>query len=424
MSPKFFCSIFKCSAGRASPITTPLQRSNSAVDATAARRALVRQQYSESCRSKVQRSGSIRVGSGRSSGQEGVGRRLSGGGTCSQPESRSTSPTPTRCYQTYKNQATLDLRYTKTVSPVKKPEKNNVRESTSDIKLSRSDYETKNEYSGPSTVKKVECDDYPIKQEQKRMDKTQKDNPVPPPHKSNAVEEWVKNQNKYLTKAENSYVDTNDDQAETKSSNSTDDFSLCANSSSSHIRSMLKTLEEAIGKNDSEKQLEILDTVEEILADNIIISSAPDLAKLLLSKLIRLSRRGEKEVSRAAEECSINLVMSLPCTLSIPLLNTMVKKEQFPHMLTAIKLLDKVLEVQMANQVQIHLNEIMLGLLKSYDNVESSVRKASVNCMVTLHGLVGESALQPHLTCLSVPKRKLLSLYIMRHRQKMASSVK
>ena len=61
---------------------------------------------------------------------------------------------------------------------VKKPEKNNVRESTSDIKLSRSDYETKNEYFGPSTVKKVECDDYPIKQEQKRMDKTQKDNPV------------------------------------------------------------------------------------------------------------------------------------------------------------------------------------------------------------------------------------------------------
>ena len=112
----------------------------------------------------------------------------------------------------------------------------------------------------------------------------------------------------------------------------------------------------------------------------------------------------------------------------------MVKKEQFPDMLTAIKLMDKVLEVQDVLQAKTHLKEIMLVLLKvelcfnfiilqrfslqAYDNVESSVRKASVNCMVTLHGLVGDSALQPHLDCLSVPKRKLLSLYIMRHRQK------
>ena len=59
---------------------------------------------------------------------------------------------------------------------------------------------------------------------------------------------------------------------------------------------MLKTLEEAIGKNDSEKQLEILDTVEEILADNIIISSDPELAQLFLSKLFMLIRSDEKQV--------------------------------------------------------------------------------------------------------------------------------
>ena len=145
------------------------------------------------------------------------------------------------------------------------------------------------------------------------------------------------------------------------------------------------------------------------------------------------------KVSRAAELTSTSLVLGLPGHLSIPLLDILVKNDQFPDMLIAIKLLDKVLEVQKVQQVKTHLKEIMLGLLKvemcfkgnilktilsqAYDNVESSVRKASVNCMVTLHGLVGDSALQPHLYCLSGPKRKLLSLYIMRHRQKMVSCV-
>jgi len=189
-------------------------------------------------------------------------------------------------------------------------------------------------------------------------------------------------------------------------------------SSSNHFRSMLEILEEAMDKSDTKKQLEILEAVEDILADNIIISSDPELAQLFLSKLFMLIRSDEKQVSKAAEERATRFSVSLPFTLSIPLLNTMVKTEQFPDLLTVIKMFDKVLEVQKADQVETHLKAIMLGLLKAYDNEESSVRKASVNCMVTLHGLVGESTLQPHLDCLSGPKRKLLSLYIMRHRQK------
>ena len=51
--------------------------------------------------------------------------------------------------------------------------------------------------------------------------------------------------------------------------------------------------------------------------------------------------------------------------------------------------------------------------LQAYDNVESSVRKASVFCMVALHQLVGEN-LQPHLSCLNGSKLKLLNLYIKR----------
>ena len=113
-------SFYSFPTGRACPIVLPLQRSNSAVDATAARRALVRQQYSESSRNKVQRSGevffwwkmpskclkpgSIRRGSCESSSQEGVRRKPSGEVIISQPASRSTSPAPKRCYKTYKEQ--------------------------------------------------------------------------------------------------------------------------------------------------------------------------------------------------------------------------------------------------------------------------------------------------------------------------------
>ena len=69
-------------------------------------------------------------------------------------------------------------------------------------------------------------------------------------------------------------------------------------------------------------------------------------------------------MSKAAEERATRFSVSLPCTLSIPLLNTMVKTEQFPDILTAIKMFDKVLEVQKADQVKTYLKAIMLGLLK------------------------------------------------------------
>lgn len=50
---------------------------------------------------------------------------------------------------------------------------------------------------------------------------------------------------------------------------------------------------------------------------------------------------------------------------------------------------------------------------QAYDNVESSVRKAAVFCMVSLHQRVGDE-LQPHLECLNGSKLKLLNLYIKR----------
>jgi hypothetical protein len=56
---------------------------------------------------------------------------------------------------------------------------------------------------------------------------------------------------------------------------------------------------------------------------------------------------------------------------------------------------------------------VIIIFLQAYDNVESSVRKASVFCMVSLHQLVGDE-LQQHLESLNGSKLKLLNLYIKR----------
>jgi len=151
--------------GRACPIVLPLQRSNSAVDATAARRALVRQQYSESSRSMVQRSGSIRRGSCESSSQEGVRRKPSGEVIISQPASRSTSPAPKRCYKTYKEQEKMGK---KAVSTVKRDEKKvQAKETTSTFQLSRSNHLTNTLDCRISTTRREDNDDDEDVQEQK-----------------------------------------------------------------------------------------------------------------------------------------------------------------------------------------------------------------------------------------------------------------
>uniref|UniRef100_A0ACB8G1P5 CLIP-associating protein 1 n=1 Tax=Sphaerodactylus townsendi TaxID=933632 RepID=A0ACB8G1P5_9SAUR len=50
---------------------------------------------------------------------------------------------------------------------------------------------------------------------------------------------------------------------------------------------------------------------------------------------------------------------------------------------------------------------------KGYDNTESSVRKASVFCLVAIYSVIGEE-LKPHLAQLTGSKMKLLNLYIKR----------
>ena len=65
------------------------------------------------------------------------------------------------------------------------------------------------------------------------------------------------------------------------------------------------------------------------------------------------------------------------------------------------------------DQIIAKIAQVPFFKFQAYDNVESSVRKASVFCMVALHQLVGDQ-LQPHLRSLNGSKLKLLNLYIKR----------
>ncbi|KAK3736138.1 hypothetical protein QZH41_015538 [Actinostola sp. cb2023] len=64
--------------------------------------------------------------------------------------------------------------------------------------------------------------------------------------------------------------------------------------------------------------------------------------------------------------------------------------------------------------IEENLSDIIPGLVRCYDHIESSVRKASVFCLVAIHNIVGEEVILPHLAELSGTKMKLLNLYIKR----------
>jgi len=139
--------------------------------------------------------------------------------------------------------------------------------------------------------------------------------------------------------------------------------------------------------------------------------------ELLILKVLECHKDNSKEVLRSAEACAATMGMVLPPDVVIRVLNPLITTGEYPVNQGAIKMLTKLVEQKSKEVVEPHLAEIMPGLIKAYDNEESSVRKSAVFCMVSLHSVVGEEALQPHLESLNGSKLKLLHLYIRRAQQ-------
>lgn len=151
-----------------------------------------------------------------------------------------------------------------------------------------------------------------------------------------------------------------------------------------------------------------------MLRQESLITSFQAFTELIILKVLEAHRDEEKDVERAAEACAAAMAGVLPPDVVIRVLNPIIKTGDFPVNQAAVKMLTKLADHEPAQDVIVQqLPEIMPGLLKAYDNVESSVRKASVFCMVSLHQRVGEE-LQPHLETLNGSKLKLLNLYIKR----------
>ncbi|CAN7983080.1 unnamed protein product, partial [Ixodes hexagonus] len=138
-------------------------------------------------------------------------------------------------------------------------------------------------------------------------------------------------------------------------------------------------------------------------------------AELTLIKIFGAFKQPEREVCRAAEACSMEAAAALPPEQSVRLLHSLIgESDEDDVVIAAIKVMSRLVEVHPKRIIVELLPQMMPVLLKAYDHNESSVRKAAVFCMVTLHGVVGSESMKPHLASLTGCKLKLLNLYIQR----------
>lgn len=134
----------------------------------------------------------------------------------------------------------------------------------------------------------------------------------------------------------------------------------------------------------------------------------------MVETVLNAHKDAQKEVARVAEEAAGTIAKSLPPEVCLQALSPVLREAEFPVNLAALKMTIKVVEDIDGETIEENLGEIVPGLVRCYDHVESSVRKASVFCLVAIHGVVGEETLMPHLAELSGTKMKLLNLYIKR----------
>lgn len=134
----------------------------------------------------------------------------------------------------------------------------------------------------------------------------------------------------------------------------------------------------------------------------------------MIEAVLNAHKDSQKEVARVAEEAAGTIAKNLPPEVCLQALSPVLRDAEFPVNLAALKMTIKVVEDIDSETVGENLSDIVPGLIRCYDHVESSVRKASVFCLVAIHSAVGEETLMPHLAELSGTKMKLLNLYIKR----------
>ncbi|XP_034549550.1 CLIP-associating protein 1a isoform X4 [Notolabrus celidotus] len=178
-----------------------------------------------------------------------------------------------------------------------------------------------------------------------------------------------------------------------------------------HFKTILLLLLETLGDKDHTIRALALRVLKEILRNQP--ARFKNYAELTIMKTLEAHKDSHKEVVRAAEEAAATLAGSIHPEQCIKVLCPIVQTADYPINLAAIKMQTKVIERITKDSLVQLLPDIIPGLLQGYDNTESSVRKASVFCLVAIYSVIGED-LKPHLAQLTGSKMKLLNLYIKR----------
>ncbi|XP_069472823.1 CLIP-associating protein 1 isoform X22 [Ambystoma mexicanum] len=178
-----------------------------------------------------------------------------------------------------------------------------------------------------------------------------------------------------------------------------------------HFKTILLLLLETLGDKDYSIRALALRVLREILKNQP--ARFKNYAELTIMKTLEAHKDSHKEVLRAAEEAASTLATSIHPEQCIKVLCPIVQTADYPINLAAIKMQTKVIERITKESLHQLLPDIIPGLLQGYDNAESSVRKASVFCLVAVYSVIGEE-LKPHLAQLTGSKMKLLNLYIKR----------
>ncbi|CAM9334945.1 unnamed protein product [Lampetra fluviatilis] len=174
---------------------------------------------------------------------------------------------------------------------------------------------------------------------------------------------------------------------------------------------LLLTLTDAVADPDHTVRMLALHVLREMALNRP--ESFASHVEVAVIRTLEAHRDPHKEVVHAAEEAAAAMASALPPEPCLRLLWPFVQTATYPGNLAAIKMQTKVVERLPQDVLLSLLPDVVPGLVQGYDNAETSVRKASVFCLVAIYTVIGDE-LTPHLALLSSSKMKLLNLYIKR----------
>lgn len=143
-----------------------------------------------------------------------------------------------------------------------------------------------------------------------------------------------------------------------------------------------------------------------------IVSCCCSYTELIIMKVLEMCCVPCKSVVRVAEKCSLALSVCLQSQTVVRVITPLISVKEFPINMITTKMITKLIDKHGSLPVAAQMKKIMSSLLQGYDNPDSSVRKATVNCLVSLHKVFGERELLPYLSDLSSAKLKLLNLLL------------